>query len=319
MLKTMLAVAAMSIAALGAGATQAAGTGRLDIEVYNPGADGVFPVSSEIISGKTEVILIDAQFQRRDAEALVSKIRASGKTLTAVYISQSDPDYYFGLDTIIAAFPGAKVLATPQTVAQIKATKDGKLAYWGPVLKDQAPKTIIVPQPLETDTLKVDGEALRIMGLDGPAPDRTYVWVPSRKAVVGGVLVAANGHVWMADTQTVASRGHWLDSLDHILALKPSMVVPGHYLPNPDGSQPFTVKSVAFTRDYLKAFEIEAAKAPDSVALIAAMKARYPDLPRDGSLELTAKVIKGEMKWPAEDPKGAAPASKTVEAEPHSP
>jgi hypothetical protein len=36
--------------------------------------------------------------------------------------------------------------------------------------------------------------------------------------VLGGVLVAANAHVWIADTQTVASRGHWLDSLDRMLA-----------------------------------------------------------------------------------------------------
>jgi hypothetical protein len=49
------------------------------------------------------------------------------------------------------------------------------------------------------------------------------------------------------------------------------------------------------------------------------MKARYPALARDGSLDLTAKVIKGEMKWPAEDPKDAGPVGKTVEAEPHLP
>jgi hypothetical protein len=55
---------------------------------------------------------------------------------------------------------------------------------------------------------------------------------------------------------------------------------------------------VKFTRDYLKAFEVEAAKAKDSVALIAAMKKRYPKLEGTSSLELGAKVIKGEMKWP---------------------
>ena len=31
--------------------------------------------------------------------------------------------------------------------------------------------------------------------------------------------------------------------------------------------------------------------------LIAAMKKRYPDLGEESSLELSAKVAKGEMKW----------------------
>jgi hypothetical protein len=75
-------------------------------------------------------------------------------------------------------------------------------------------------------------------------------------------------------------------------------VVPGHYLPNADGSAPYTIASVKFTRGYLKAFETEAAKAQDSAALIGAMKKRYPKLEDASSLELGAKVIKGEMKWP---------------------
>ncbi|NWE23875.1 MBL fold metallo-hydrolase, partial [Pseudomonas sp. P7548] len=41
----------------------------------------------------------------------------------------------------------------------------------------------------------------------------------------------------------------------------------------------------------------ETAKAKDSAALITAMKKRYPNLADEGSLELGAKVAKGEMKW----------------------
>ncbi|MBU9135041.1 MBL fold metallo-hydrolase [Burkholderia multivorans] len=273
----------------------------LDVDVYNPGAKSIFPVSSEIVSGKTEAILIDAQFQRNDAQALVNRIKATGKTLKAVYVSHSDPDYYFGLDTIHAAFPDAKIVATPQTVAAIEASKDGKLAYWRPILKDNAPASIIVPRPLDGDTLSVDGEKLRIVGLDGPTPDRTFVWIPSERTVVGGIPVAANIHVWMADTQTPLSHVNWLATLDRIDALKPVRVVPGHFLPNADGSRPFTT-GVAFTRAYVKAFDQEAARARDSSALIAAMEARYPTLGAKSSLELSAKVAKGEMQWPAPQP-----------------
>jgi glyoxylase-like metal-dependent hydrolase (beta-lactamase superfamily II) len=270
----------------------------LKLDVYNPGTKSMFPVSSEIVTGQTEAVLIDAQFQRNDAEALVQKIKATGKKLTTVYISHSDPDYYFGLDVVQAAFPDAKIVATPQTVAAIQASKDGKLAHWGPILKDNAPKALVVPDALVGDSLTLEGRKIQVVGIDSPTPERTFAWIPSLKAVVGGVPVSANIHVWVADTQTPQSRQDWLKTLDRIQALHPKTVVPGHYLPNANGSAPYTVASVKFTRDYLKAFEVEAAKAKDSAALIAAMKKRYPKLEDASSLELGAKVVKGEMKWP---------------------
>ena len=288
--------ATLAFAPLAAQATGAAEPLKLD--VYNPGARSMFPVSSELITGQTDAVLIDAQFQRNDAQALVEKIKASGKKLTTVYISHSDPDFYFGLDVIQAAFPDAKIVATPQTVAAIQASKDGKLAHWGPILKDNAPKAVVVPEPLVGDSLTLEGRKIQIVGLDGPTPDRTFAWIPSLKAVAGGIPVWANAHVWMADTQTPASRRDWARTLGRIEALNPKTVVPGHYLPNADGSAPHSLAAVKFTRGYLQAFETEAKKAKDSAALVAAMKKRYPNLEGASSLELGAKVIKGEMKWP---------------------
>ncbi|GKT19495.1 MBL fold metallo-hydrolase [Acidovorax sp. SUPP2522] len=279
-------------------AAAALAAGPLQLHVYNPGAKSLFPVSSELITGETEAVLIDAQFQRDDAQALVEKIRASGKKLTTVYISHKDPDFYFGLDVIKAAFPAARIVATPQTVAGIRASKDGKLAHWGPILKDNAPKALVVPEPLQGDTLVLEGHAIQVVGLKGPTPGRTVAWLPSLKAVVGGVPVAANIHVWMADTPTPESRRDWLATLDQIDALQPQVVVPGHFLPDASGREPRSVASVAFTRGYVQAFEEEAARAKDAAALVAAMKQRYPQLGDSSSLELGAKVVKGEMKWP---------------------
>jgi glyoxylase-like metal-dependent hydrolase (beta-lactamase superfamily II) len=270
----------------------------LKLEVYNPDDKSIFPYSSEIISGTTEAVLIDAQFQRNDAEAVVRRIQAGGKKLTTVYISHSDPDYYFGLDVINAAFPDAKIVATPQTVAAINASKDGKLAYWGPILKDKAPKALVVPEPLQGDTITLEGHKIQIVGLDGPTPDRTFVWIPDLKTVAGGVPVFGNMHLWVADTQTPESRQNWLKTLDRIDALNPKTVVPGHYLLDADGKAPTTPAVVNFNRDYLKAFEAQAAKAEDSAELIAAMKRLYPDIGGAVLLDLSAKVIKGEMKWP---------------------
>ncbi|MDT3253642.1 MBL fold metallo-hydrolase [Serratia sp. root2] len=290
--KSLLTLAFAGIATV---STYAAAADSLSMEVYNPGEKSVFPVSSEIISGKHEVALIDAQFQRNDAEELVKKIKATGKKLTTVYISHSDPDFYFGLDVIKAAFPQAKIIASPDTIKEINATKDGKIAYWGPILKDNAPKAVVVPQALQGDSFTIDGQKVEVKGLTGPTPERTYVWIPDLKAVVGGVPVAGdNIHPWIADNQTVESRAHWQQTLESIKALKPKVVVPGHFLPG----APQTLESVTFTQNYLTTLEAELPKAKDSAALIAAMKKHYPNLKDESSLELSAKVLKGEMKWP---------------------
>lgn len=212
LLRSLFAAAAL----LGAAGVFAASAEPLRLEVYNPGEKAIFAVSSELLVGQREAMLIDAQFSRADAEQLVKRIQASGKTLSTIYISHGDPDFYFGLDVLKAAFPEAKILATAQTVAHIQATKDAKLAYWGPILKDNAPTSLVVPEPLKGDQLKLEGHALKVVDLKGPSPDRTVLWIPSLKTVVGGVLVESGSHVWTADTQTKASRQAWVAMLDRI-------------------------------------------------------------------------------------------------------
>jgi len=267
----------------------------LKLEVYNPGEASMFAVSSEIISGPHEVVLIDAQFQRNDAEALVKRIKATGKRLTTVFISQSDPDFYFGLETIKQAFPQAKIIATAATVDLIKQSKDGKLAFWGPKMGANAPQSLVVPDVLTGNSFRVDGETIEVKGIDGPQPQNTYLWVPALKTVMGGVVVYGNNiHVWMADAQTPAERSAWQQKLEAIQALKPARVVPGHFLPGAAE----TLASVNFTQQYLKTAEIVLAESQDAASYTAAMKTRYPALKEASSLELSAKVLKGEMKWP---------------------
>jgi glyoxylase-like metal-dependent hydrolase (beta-lactamase superfamily II) len=266
----------------------------LKVQVYNPGQKAIFPVSSVIVSGEREAILVDAQFQRNDAEALVQQIKESGKTLTTVYVSHSDPDFYFGLDTIEAAFPAAKIVATAQTVAAIKANMAGKLAYWGPILKENAPRKLVLPAVLRADHLTLEGQAIEIKGLAGASPERSYLWIPSLRTVAGGVVVDNGIHVWVADTQTLQSRIDWQTTLRDIAALHPAVVIPGHFL----GDLPEGLAAVNYTSQYLAVFEAQAAKAKDAAALVAAMKTGFPQAGLPASLELSAKVIKGEMKWP---------------------
>ena len=262
----------------------------LTVTLYNPGDKAIFPVSSELVSGEKEAILIDAQFGVNDGQALVELIKQSGKKLTTVYISGGDPDFYFGLEPIKAAFPDVKVLASQHVVDHIKQTKDAKLAYWGPILGKQAPKTLIVPQVMTAGHLTLEGERIEIKEMNTP---NAYLWAPSIKTAFGGVPVYSGVHVWMADSQSKAARTEWVNALDRMLALKPERVIPGHFL----GEAPKGTQAVTFTRDYVLRFEQALASTKGSGPLIDALKQAYPSLPVDDGLDIGAKVNTGEMKW----------------------
>ncbi|BBS86194.1 Vmh family MBL fold metallo-hydrolase [Aeromonas media] len=262
----------------------------LNVTVYNPGEKAIFPVSSSLVTGDKEAILIDAQFDVQHGQALVDMIKKSGKKLTTVYISAGDPDFYFGLEPVMAAFPDVKVLADQHVVDHINQTKDAKLSYWSPILGKDAPKSLTVPQVMTASHLTLDGEKIEIKEMNTP---NAYLWAPSIKTAFGGVPVYSGVHVWMADSQTKAARSNWVKALDNLLALKPERVVPGHFL----GTAPKGTAAVTFTRDYVQRFEQELATAKNSDQLIDGLKKAFSSLPVDDGLAIGAKVNMGEMKW----------------------
>ncbi|MBP1873850.1 glyoxylase-like metal-dependent hydrolase (beta-lactamase superfamily II) [Ensifer adhaerens] len=248
-----------------------------------------------LLTGEKEAILIDGGFTLSDGKAVADAIKAAGKRLTTIYVSCSDPDFYFSLRPVVEAFPDAKVLAAPATVAAINANVQTKLDTWSPQLGDNGPKVladVVIPEASDLSSLSLEGNRIDIVTIDG-LKDRRYLHVPSLNAIFGGVLVYSGSHVWVADEPTAEGRQKWIEALEAMAARKPDIVVPAHKgAGGPDG-----IEAILFTRDYLIAFNAAEAKAKDSAELIAAMTKLYPDFTDVSSLELGAKVAKGEMKW----------------------
>ena len=292
LVKTTLAAGATAVFA--AADVGHAADAKLTWKHFPAGPNGFFraPV---LLEGATEAVLIDGGFSYPDGRALAEAIKATGKKLTTIYVSQSDPDYYFGLKPVREAFPAARVLAASATLAAIKGNVEKKLAVWGPQLKENGPQTladVVLAEPFDGASLTVDGETIEIVNAEGLA-NRRYLFVPSLNAVFGGVMIFSGVHVWTADTPTKEQRAAWVANLDKIAARKPLLVVPGHM----DPSAAIDLSAVEHTRKYLLAFDEELAKANDAAALKAAMDARFPNLGMGVALDIGSKVAKGEMKW----------------------
>lgn len=264
----------------------------LQFKVYNA-SENSFGVASVIISGKTDAVLIDAQFTLADAEIVAKEIKASGKKLTTIYVSHGDPDFYFGLEVFKKYFPEVTVYATPLTVEHIQKTAQKKLDVWGERLGAALTSNIVLPQVLKDNSITLEGHQLEIYGLE-TFPERTFVWIPSVKAVVGGINVFGNTfHLWTADSQTKEARANWISILEKIEALHPAIVIPAHA----KNGAAFSVASVQYDIAYLKTYEAEVAQTKSSEELISAMKKHYPEATFDIALQIGAKVNKGEMKW----------------------
>jgi glyoxylase-like metal-dependent hydrolase (beta-lactamase superfamily II) len=291
-LARVIVPAAMALGVVATGAAAQTTPAPLTLQVYNADA-GSFHVNAVLVAGQSEAVLLDTGFTRADALRVAAMVLDSKKTLKTIFISQADPDYYFGIEVLKQYFPDAKVVTTAPTLKKIQATLATKLQVWGPRMGANAPKNVPLPEVLSGNVITLEGQALEVRGLDDGLPHRSYVWIPSLKTIAGGVNVFAGLHLWTADTQSVQERADWAKKLGAMAALQPATVIPGHSAPaaKQDASQ------VAWSQAYLARYEQELPKAANSGALIGAMKQAYPEAGLGIALEIGAKVNKGEMKW----------------------
>lgn len=249
-----------------------------------------FGVTSTLIETDKEVMLVNAQFSKSEALRVAANILDSGKTLKTIFVSYGDPDYYFGLDVLQQIFPQAQIIATPETVKHIQDTYQLKQNYWSVQMGENAPHKIIIPYTYTAKEIDFDGLNIQIKG----KKELTYLWIPRLKAVVGGIPVSSGIHLWMADTSTRASRQEVLETLQDIKKLMPKTVIPAHMAHGSLQNMP----AVDFSIQYLGKYEKAVSETKDANQLISKMKKAYPHLHEVSSLELGAKVVKGEMKWP---------------------
>jgi glyoxylase-like metal-dependent hydrolase (beta-lactamase superfamily II) len=114
---------------------------------------------------------------------------------------------------------------------------------------------------------------------------------PVCKTILGGTGVSWGIHVWTADTQTPARRQQWQQTLDNMAAHKPERVIPGHYLGLrlPEQARLIYAWLSAAFEQALSAQRLRGRYRRDEKTVSGSAE--------ESSLELSAKVNTGEMKW----------------------
>ena|SRR5258708_2029323 len=76
------------------------------------------PMSSTLIYGPTEAVLIDTPLTIKQTEALADWVERFGKKLSSIYITHRHGDHWFGTRPLTERFPGVSVYATEGTLAR---------------------------------------------------------------------------------------------------------------------------------------------------------------------------------------------------------
>ena len=235
--------------------------------------DDQFWTNSVLIEGAHEVMLVDAQLTKTNAERVLQEINKTKKPLSLIYITHEHADHFLGLEVFREAFPGARIIANSQVVGRIHKVYQEKLDKWKQLLGSGATTHVVPIEPFDGNTIPFESSRIEVLKhIHGDTAENTLLWIPRQSILVGGDVVFNDMHVYTAETDRQARR-HWLDSLNTIRALKPSVVIPGH---SKAGALPDASTAVDFTHTYLLAFEEELSKATNPDTLIRAMKDRFP-------------------------------------------
>jgi len=272
----------------------------LPIQSFLPSWDAnrqaTWPASSvSLLSGEKEAVLIDALITNAEAANVVAWIREKKKTLTAVYITHGHGDHFFGLNTILAAFPEAKAVALPEVMPAIEAqVGPDQMAFWGGVFPDQIPERPRLPEAMQDGVITLEGRELRpiIVGQSDTFPS-TVVHVPDLDAVVGGDVAYNGVHCWLAETDRDKRQG-WLVSLDLIAALKPKVVVAGHKDPSTRDDDATSILDA--TRAYIRDFDANVDECGSPREIFDKMMQRYGDRGNPFSLWAAAEGVSQQLR-----------------------
>jgi glyoxylase-like metal-dependent hydrolase (beta-lactamase superfamily II) len=248
------------------------------------------PISSTLISGERDAVLVDTFITVEQNRALVEWIAASGKNLTTIYATHGHGDHFFGVNTIRKRFPNARFVATRDviTIMREQASSPVLESFWKSRFPGQIDSTLVIAEELAGTVIELeDGELVSIPLGHTDTESTTCLHVPSIGLVVAGDAVYNDVHVYLAESNA-DSRKEWIAALDTIESLKPGAVVAGHKRPGVAD----TSSIVGETRQYISDFDRIAADTQTAQGLYNQMLALYPNRVNPGALWSSARGVK---------------------------
>ena len=250
-------------------------------------ADDQFWTNSVIIEGTREVMLVDAQLTKTNAEKVLQEISETKRPLSIIYLSHEHADHFLGLEVFKEAYPGVRIIANSAVTDRINKVYQEKVDKWKKILGSGATSQVVAIEKFDGDFIELENSEIEVLkNVQGDTDENTMLWIPGQRVLISGDVLFNNMHVYTPETDSKA-REKWLNSISKIRELKPSVVIPGH---SKVGAPLDATTAVDFTENYLLAFDEELKRAKDPDSFISTMKERFPSADLLLALERAAKA-----------------------------
>ena len=248
--------------------------------------------SVTLISGEHDAVLVDTFLTTDQSCALVDWVVASGKNLTAIYITHGHGDHCYGIAALLDRFPHARAFATPDVAAAIRAQVAPAYAvdFWGKLFPGQIPERLLAAEPLADGELQLDGH--RLIAVTAGRTDTahsTSLYAPAIGLLVAGDVVYNGIHPYLGETDT-QSRREWISALERLEQLQPRVVIAGNKVPE-NADDP---RIIGETRRYIEDFNRLDAATTTARELYDAMLELHPERVNPGSLWGAAHKAKAQ-------------------------
>jgi glyoxylase-like metal-dependent hydrolase (beta-lactamase superfamily II) len=245
------------------------------------------PLSTTLIQGRCDAVLVDPPFTREQARAVIKWVQASNRKLTHIFVTHGHGDHWFTAGMFVDEF-GAQIVATAGTIEQMHRNVAMREAVWDNLFPGQIPETIVTAVPAENNRIELEGKHLDIVEVGHTDTDATSVLhVPDLDLVVAGDTVYNGVHLYLAESAD-GGRDKWRSAIDIVENLEPRWIVAGHKNKDLDDN---AARAISQTRDYLDSADELLSQHTTALGFFNAMVERFPDRVNPGALWLGAAAL----------------------------
>ena len=252
------------------------------------------PISSTLISGERDAVLVDTPITVEQSRALVNWVVARGKNLTTIYATHGHGDHFFGTGTVLERFPGARFVARPEVIQIMRqqASLESLETFWNPRFPDQISSHLAIAEELTGSVISLEGHDLVSVPLGfTDSASTTCLHVPSVGLIVAGDAAYNGDHLHLSESPDQQKRQEWIAALDKMESLQPRAVVAGHKRVGNDDSP----RIIGETRKYIRDFERLVMQTTTARELYDEMLRLYPDWINRGALWSSVLAVKPLM------------------------
>ena len=249
------------------------------------------PISSTLISGERDAVLVDTPITVEQARALANWVAVRGKNLTTIYATHGHGDHFFGTSTILERFPNARFVARPEVIKIMRqqASPESLATFWNPRFPGQISSHLAIAEELTGNVINLEGHDLVSVPLGSTdTAGTTCLHVPSIGLIVAGDAAYNGVHLHLSESPDQEKRQEWIAALDKMESLKPRAVIAGHKRVGNDDSP----KILGETRSYIRDFARLAMQTTTALELYNEMLKLYPDWGNRGALWSSVSAIK---------------------------